>query len=201
MKSFLLHEDDGEPAACVKTDELHAFLHPICDQGTPHDFDGGNHGLTVSFVVHVGDTMIMRDDNSFRVLPKDKPVAITRHAFPMTHMAMLVVEHDNGAHHVNRIAAAVGDEQAKINLEQFDMPYAYGVDKLVTCENALYALMRMGMLHAFEEFVTGEQSDQDALIESLSSEIPDLSIAHKLLNDWFNGWEDVELPKAGRMEP
>jgi hypothetical protein len=181
MKSFLLHDGEDD----TKTKELHAFLEPLCGDGSPNSWEGDNHGLSLWLIINIGDTMIMRDDGSFRVLPKNQPVAITKHSFPMTHAAMLLVEYDSGAHHVNRI---VGD--GTINLEQFLMPYSYGVDKLVKCEAALHQLMARTKNHVFEDLVIGDEIDQLAIIEKYKTEIPDLVVAHTLVNDWFNAWED-----------
>jgi len=202
MKSFLLHEDDGTTEADKKTNELHAFLHPICNGDTPHDFEGHNSGLSVWFHIESGDTLLIGEDGGFRVLLKDRPVQITQQTFPMTHLAMLMVEMDNGAHHINRIQRAAGEPDVA-NLECFEMPYSYGVDKLTEAENALYQLRRVHKKEAFETLITGEQSDQEDIVKGVKDTIPGLSVAHKLINDWFNAWEDPEAegPTAATRDP
>lgn len=187
MKAFQLHEDTGDADANKQTDELHAFLHPLCNGDTPHDFEGSNSGLIIWLNVSVGDTIVL-GDSGVRVLEKDKPVIITKEAFPNVFEAFLAVEHDNGAHHVNRIAAQEGSGLAKIDLTRFEMPYSYGVDKLVRAEVAIQMFVRLRGA-TIEDFACSEQTDMEELIRVLAPKIPDLKIAHDLLNDWFNAWE------------
>jgi hypothetical protein len=194
MKAFQLHEDTGDKEAAKKTDDLHAFLHPVCNGDTPHDFEGGNHGLSVYFTINVGDTMVIGSDGGFRVLPKDQPVRITRAAFMRVYEAMLAVEHDNGAHHVNRIVGA-----GTINLEEFEMPYSYGVTKLCVAEVALDALhvycseyVANGIEVVYDTIILGEEGEQDDLIKKHSKRFPGLVTAHQLINDWFNSWQKGE---------
>lgn len=189
MKAFELHEDTGDTAADAKTNELHAFLHPICNGGTPHDFEGSNSGLTIWFNVTPGDTMIQRADGSLRVLEKGAKVVIDRVSFPRVFEAFLAVEYDNGAHHVNRIAVESGGDY-KVDLTKFEMPYEYGIDKLCRAENALDSLASMrGTPDHIENFACGEQGEIEELIKLLAPKIPDLQVAHDLINDWFNAWE------------
>jgi hypothetical protein len=188
MKSFTLHEDTGEGDSAKKTDELHSFLQPICNQDSKHDFEGSNSGLMIYLHVEVGDTMILRDDGSIRVIEKDEPIRVNKHSFPMVHMAMLTIEQDSGAHHVNRIVALSPGFANPVNLVEFEVPYSYGVDRVCTAEDAMFALMSTGFEN-IETFIIGEQSEQEALIQSLEPAIPGLRTAHALLNDWFNAWE------------
>lgn len=188
MKAFQLHEDTGETDANTKTDELHAFLHPLCNGDTGHDFEGSNSGLVIYLNVNIGDTIVL-GDSGVRVLEKDKPVIITEEAFPNVFEAMLAVEYDNGAHHVNRIAKASHGEAANpIDLTRFEMPYSYGVDRLVRAEEAIQTFVRLRGA-TIEDFACGEQTEMEELIRVLAPKIPDLKIAHDLLNDWFNAWE------------
>jgi hypothetical protein len=190
MKCFQLHEDTGEPDSVKKTDDLHAFLHPLCVD-TEHDFEGSNSGLQIYLSVKIGDTMILREDGSIRVLPKGEKVIIDAVSFPHVYKAFLAVEYDNGAHHVNRIARESGGTAASpIDLTKFEMPYDYGVEKLCRAENAMAALARIrGSESQVEDFVCGEQGEQEEIIKLLKPKIPDLQIAHDLINDWFNAWE------------
>lgn len=179
-RGFVLH--DGEDEA--KTNELHEFLdQPVHTRG--HDWEGHNSGIYITLDVGQGDAIVVIGDGAFLILRKGEKVKITWSTFPMTHLAMLEVEMDNGAHHVNRVLAAAG-EPPMVDLEVFTMPYEYGVDKLVATENALYNFLRRWGRDVFNEFCTGDQSMQEETIKSN----PEMQVAHDLINAWFNGWSD-----------
>ena len=63
-RSFTLHDGEDEK----KTDELHAFLHPLCNTETPHDFEGHNSGLYITLSVSVGDTIELGEGGWVRVM-------------------------------------------------------------------------------------------------------------------------------------
>lgn len=170
FKVFVLHDGEDDK----KTEELHKFLQPVKDTGC--DWEGDSSGITIVMSVLVGDVIAVGHDGGVRVLRKGEPVLITEHTFPLTYKAMLAVEYDNGAHHVNRICGP-----DTVVLDVFKMPYAYGIEKLVQCEEALAYIdeAELGNL------VSGSEEDQAALIAKWSG----LAVSCKLLDDWFNGWE------------
>lgn len=69
-KDFVLHEDTGEPDSNAKTDELHAFLQPLCGPHTPHDFDGSNEGLQIWLTAKPGDTIRLYEDGAVLIIPQ-----------------------------------------------------------------------------------------------------------------------------------
>jgi hypothetical protein len=176
MRAFILH--DGEDDA--KTDELQEFLKPLKD--ADGDWEGDNSGITVWMPpVAVGDAMLFGGDGGFRVLKKGEPVRITKHAFRHVYDAMLLVEHDNGAHHANRIHPGM------VDLDTFLMPFDYGIDRLLNADAALGWLAdEDGVL--YEDLIIGEQGDQLAVVKKHRDEQPGLVTAHELINDWFNAW-------------
>jgi hypothetical protein len=174
-RSFRLHDGEDDK----RTDELHEFLEqPTHTRG--HDWDGHNSGITILLDVQDGDTIVVIGDGAFLILRKSEPVKITWATFPLVSSAMRLVELDNGAHHVNRI-----HNRTIVDMDTFTMPYEYGVDKLVQAENAFFNYYRECGDELFREFVTG---DQDVAEENMKTR-PGLQAAHKLMNDWFNGWE------------
>lgn len=190
MKTIKLLEEDAVIVDITKgsfddhVNELHDFLNePTYAQG--HEWEGHNSGIYINLSVAQGDYILVNDDQSIRVLRRGKEVLITKAAFPRVYEAMLAVEYDNGAHHVNRI-----EGPGTVDLDTFKMPFDYGVDKLVRSENALDALKGMrGTPDAIEDFACGEQGEIETMIKLLESKIPDLGLAHALINDWFNAWE------------
>lgn len=186
MKFIQLLEDEGIDDTHVNA--LHDILNePVNAQG--HEWEGHGSGIYINLSVAQGDTILVNDDNSIRVLRKGQEVAITKHTFPMVHACMLLVEMDNGAHHLNRIAEVEGLGLEKVDLESFKMPYDYGVDKLCAAENAIGMLTHRVPREEFDTFVCGEQTEQEELVKLHLPECPGLDTAHALLNDWFNAWE------------
>jgi hypothetical protein len=174
MKSFLLHDGEDDET----TEELHTLM---TEKGL--DWEGDNSGITVWIAVQAGDTMLFGDDGAFRVISKNvKNVPITKHCFRHVYDAMLMVEHDNGAHHANRIHPGM------VDLSTFLMPYDYGVERLVEANRALEFLQEHSETE-FADLIIGEQGDQEAVVRRHAEHWPTLQIAHDLLNDWFNGWE------------
>lgn len=174
MKSFLLHDGEDDET----TEKLHALM---TEKGL--DWEGDNSGITVWIAVQAGDTMLFGDDGAFRVISKDvKHVPITKHCFRHVYDAILMVEHDSGAHHVNRIHPGM------VNLNMFVMPYDYGVERLVIADDALGWLAEHSSVE-LEDLVVGEQGDQEAVVRRHAEAQPGLQVAHDLINEWFNGWE------------
>jgi hypothetical protein len=179
MKAFTLHDGEDDQ----KTEALHAFLDPLTSQDQ-NDWDSGNHGITLLINVNMGDTIVLRDDGSVRVIPKTtEKVLITPHTFFQLHAAMLSVELDNGAHHVNRIAG-----ETVVDLDVFSAPYSRVLD-VVNADAALDRLADLDEDMDWDTLVTGEQSEQEAVLLKYGLRIPGLQAAHELINDWFNGWE------------
>lgn len=183
MKAMKLFEDEGDEAA-AKVEALHRLLEPICGAQQPHDFEGNNGGLSITLYVDVGDVILTHDDGSIRILQGGHPVPISEATFPAVHRSMLEVEMDNGAHHVNRIHGP-----GTVDLDTFIMPFDYGVEKLAQAETALRQVLEHVGKEGWETFVIGEQGEQEALIKQLSPVIPDIQVAHDLINDWFNAWQ------------
>lgn len=177
MRMFLLHDGEDEK----KTDELQSFM---TDHGM--DWEGDNSGITIWLAAGVGDTILIGNDNALRILRKSEPVAITKYSFPHVYRAMLMVEHDNGAHHLNRIHKIAGEPDV-VDLDCFQMPYEYGVDKLIEADRALEMLSDSPV--EFEDMIIGEEGDQIAVVKRHSIKNPGLETAHALINDWFNAWE------------
>lgn len=183
MKAFTLHDGEDED----KTDNLHTFLQEST-YGQGHEWEGDGAGITIMQRVTPGDVILVHDDTSIRVLRKGEKVVVNRFTFPALHRAMLAVEMDNGAHHVNRIAAMGEGFAEPVDLDTFTVPYEYGVESVVEAENALVNLLRLDSgAELFETLVVGEQTEQEQVVTF--HRIAGLGTAHRLLNDWFNGWE------------
>lgn len=179
MRAFTLHDGEDDK----KTEELHQFLDPLTSLDQ-NDWDSGNHGITLILNINMGDTIILREDGSVRVIPKTtEKVLITPNTFFQLHAAMLSVELDNGAHHVNRIAG-----ETVVDLDVFSAPYRR-VLEVVAADAALDRLADLDEDMDWDTLITGEQSEQEAVIEKYRDKIPELKAAHDLINDWFNGWE------------
>jgi hypothetical protein len=112
---------------------------------------------------------------------------IDRVNYPGLHAAITEIELDNGAHHVNRIAAGQGLPEP-IDLDHFTVPEAWA-HLVEGAERGLARLLEQSQ-DEFETFLCGEESDQDAIKDSRG----DLSEAHILLNDWFNGFPTEDTP-------
>lgn len=182
MKAFTLHDGEDDD----KTEELHKIM-----AEKVLDWEGDNSGITVWIAVAAGDTMLFGDDGSFRVLSKKLPVTITKHAFRYVFAAMLLVEHDNGAPHVNRIFGP-----GTVDLSIFTMPYEYGVEKLAAADDALAVLSNESSVE-FEDLVIGDEEDQLAIVRKYSEKNPGLAVAHQLINDWFNAWDGKTTDAPG----
>lgn len=191
-RAFILHDGEDDD----KSAELDAFLTPLKAGGG--EWEGDNNGITIWMPhVNVGDAIVVDGDGmGVRVYPKNEPVKITRHSFHFVHRAMLLVEYDHGAHHVNRI------HPGTVDLETFTMPFEYGIDRLLNAEEALMWLsaqpvkivlgdMRepVDVERPFEDFVAGDMEAVEEYIKEHRDEMPGLQGAHDLLNEWFNGWE------------
>jgi hypothetical protein len=133
--------------------------------------------------VKVGDVIVTDHEGlAFRIFHKGEKIKITKHAFTSVYAAMLAVEHDNGAGHLNRIHPGM------VDLDTFTMPFDYGIERLLNADAALEWLSDHSSVE-FEDLCIGEQSDQLAVIKKHGDEHPGLATAHALINDWFNGWE------------
>jgi hypothetical protein len=199
MRSFKLHDGEDDTV----TDEMNLFLKEWHAEQS-NDWDGNGSGISLYITVDAGDTILMRDDLSVRVLRQGEPVRINSDTFPMVYAAFLMVEMDNGAHHVNRIAEESGIVEP-VNLTEFEMPYDYGVHKLVLANETLSLLHKHVGEDGLSTFVIGEQSEQEDLIKQLGPLIPGIRVAHALINDWFNAWEkdpvEAEGPTAATRDP
>jgi hypothetical protein len=108
---------------------------------------------------------------------------VTAQGYPGLHRAFRLVEVDNGAHLIGTVYPG-----PCVNLDMFDVPNEW----MHLCEAADLALCRLYSESAgdFETFVVGEYSDQNAICARQG----DMASAHKLLNDWFNGWQPEDQP-------
>lgn len=175
-RSFVLHDGESDE----KTNELHEFLdQPVNTRG--HEWEGHNSGIYITLDVGQGDAIVVIGDGALLILRNREKVKITWSTFPMVWRAMREVEFDNGGHHVNRICGP-----GTVDMDTFTMPWEYGVDKLVTAENALFNFEYRFGREAFEEFCTGDQAKQEANI----LENAELKVAYDLLNEWFEGWSE-----------
>lgn len=166
---------DGEDEQ--KTDALHDFM-----KDASLDWEGDNAGITIWLTAHEGDTIVVGDDGGLRIFKKTDKVLITRHAFRHVYEAMLMVEHDNGAHHANRIHPGM------VDLDTFSMPYEYGLERLIVADEALARLREANSVE-HEDLVIGEEGDQRAVVKKYEISNAGLAVAHDLINEWFNGWE------------
>ncbi len=110
---------------------------------------------------------------------------INRENYPHVHDAFVAIECDNGAH---LIGTAYPGE--KINLHTFTIPKAWA--HLVSGAELGLARLKATSDSDHETFVRGEQSEA----EEIEKRQGDLSEAHILLNDWFNGWQPEDAPFA-----
>jgi len=179
MRAFILHDGEDDE----RSQELHEFLSPLKAAGG--DWEGDNSGITIWMPpVAVGDAIVVDHDGlGVRVYPKNQPIKITRHAFRHVYAAILLIEHDNGAHHMNRIHGP-----GTVDLDTFTVPFEYGIDRLLNADLALGWLRDENSVE-FEDLVIGEQGDQMAVVRRHRDEQPGLAIAHDLLNAWFDGWQ------------
>lgn len=177
-RAFILHDGMDD----IKNEELDDFLTPL--KNADGDWEGDNSGVTVWMPhVNVGDAIVVDHDGlGVRIFPKDEKIKITRHMFRHVYAAMLQVERDNGAHHVNRI------QPGAVDLDTFTVPFEYGIDRLLNADAALDWLAAHNPVE-FEDLMVGSDEDQLAVLHRYSGEQPGLKTAHELLNDWFLGWE------------
>jgi len=108
---------------------------------------------------------------------------VTEPFFPRLHAAFRLIEADNGACLIGTIYPG-----KRVDLERFIVPQAW-TSLLQRADRALSAL-RAASEEDFETFVIGEISEQDAIL----ARRPDLTSAHKLLNNFFDGWPPEDAP-------
>lgn len=104
--------------------------------------------------------------------------------FPLLRGAFAAIERDHGAHLIGTVYPG-----APIDLDNFAVPEAWAP----LCAPAEAALSRLKAESAddFDAFVSGAQSEQDAIVARHG----DLADAHRLINDWFCGWQPEDRPK------
>lgn len=101
---------------------------------------------------------------------------VTAKNYPQIHAAMVEIERDNGAHLIGRVYPG-----EVIDLDAFDVPESR-IEALPATEEGLKKLA----VDEWMTFVIGEQSEAEEIERKHG-----LEVARKLLNDWFNGWEDM----------
>jgi len=106
----------------------------------------------------------------------DQKIAVTTQSYPRLHAAFRAIEYDNGG---QLIGTHYPGE--KIDLDTFQVPSAWG-PLLAQAEAGLARLDEKD----FETFVVGEHSDQENIRERQG----DLTEAHTVLNDYFDGWPE-----------
>lgn len=118
---------------------------------------------------------------------------ITEMEYPMITAARAAIERDGGGHLIGTVYPG-----QPVNMSEFDVPdERYSAEDVMQIEMALtYLRMLPPDMNAIETFCIGEQTEQDAIIaehQDLCKNSPargDLRLAHKFLDDYFNGWSD-----------
>lgn len=111
---------------------------------------------------------------------------VNRDNYPRLRAALASIECNSGGHLIGVVYPG-----KKIDLENFKIPDEWS--HLV--EGADRGLSRLDA-HDFETFVIGEQSEQEAIERRQG----DLSEAHILLNDYFNGFQPEDAPFMARRQ-
>jgi hypothetical protein len=101
---------------------------------------------------------------------------INKENFPLTTKAFRLIEIDNGGHLIGTVYPG-----EKHDLYEFEVPKEYA-NLIGSVEAGLARLTE----EELENFTQGEHTE----VEEISRRSYNLSIAHHVLNRFFNGWED-----------
>jgi hypothetical protein len=108
---------------------------------------------------------------------------------PLLAYARHLVEKDNGGHLIGTVYPG-----EKIDFLQFTVPPGrWKAEDLWSAELALRWFLLTQGEEEFYDFCNGDQTEIDEVIKELSP--PDnasLALAHKFLDDYFNGWSDAD---------
>ena len=111
---------------------------------------------------------------------------VDREHYPELRAAFAAIERDNGGHLIGTVYPG-----HRINLDAFTVPEAWA--QLVPSADRALARLKAESEADLETFVTGEQSEAEAIEQRQG----DLSEARILLNDWFNDWQPEDAPFRG----
>lgn len=180
-----LHEDtDANKEA---TDALHSFLEPI-NKDPLNEWEGFNEGVCIYLRVQVGDYIDMTPDGWIRVVRAENLLNRTLHPFILTARQML--EEDSGGHLLGTVYPG-----RKIDFDTLYVPSSrWTPEQLWNVEAAFKWIANehgmTGIDSGLYNFVAGEQGEIERFVEKHKETCPDLPLACKFIDDYFNGWCD-----------